>query len=156
MNEPENPYASPSAPHHPSDQLDVRQPVTPAGRGARFANLIIDYLAQVAIGFVLGIVVVVIGGEQGLAFLDETPDLVVGIPIILVYYFVFEATTSRTLGKLVTGTKVVNQDGGPPTLGQIVGRTFCRLIPFDAFSFLGTPPRGWHDSIPKTIVVKTR
>jgi uncharacterized RDD family membrane protein YckC len=156
MNEPDNPYASPSAPQHPSEQFDVRQPVTPAGQGSRFANLIIDYLAQFAISFVLGIVVVVIGGEQGVAFLDGTPGLVIGIPILLAYYFVLEATTSRTLGKLITGTKVVNQDGGTPTLGQIVGRTFCRLIPFEAFSFLGTPPRGWHDSIPKTIVVKTR
>lgn len=40
MNEPENPYARPPVPQHPSDQLDLRQPVTPAGQGARFANLI--------------------------------------------------------------------------------------------------------------------
>lgn len=156
MNESQNPYASPSASLHPSDQHDVRQPVTPAGQGARLANLIIDYLAQIAISFVLGIVVVVIGGEQGAAFLEKMPGRLIGIPILLAYYFVFEATTSRTLGKLITGTKVVNQDGRTPTIGQIVGRTFCRLIPFEAFSFFGTPPRGWHDSIPKTLVVKAR
>ncbi len=156
MNEPQNPYAPPATPQHPSDHLDVRQSVTPAGQGARFANLIIDYLAQFAISFVFGIVVVVIGGEQGAAFLEATPGLLIGIPILLAYYSVCEATTSRTLGKLITGTKVVNQDGGTPTLGQIVGRSFCRLIPFEAFSFLGTSPRGWHDSIPKTFVVKSR
>ena len=156
MDETQNPYASPSTSQYPYDQLEVRQPVTPVGQGARFANLIIDYLAQFAIGFVLGIIIVVIGGEQGAAFLEETPGFLIGIPILVAYYFVLEATTSRTLGKLITGTKVVNQDGGTPTLGQIVGRTLCRLIPFEAFSFFGTPPRGWHDSIPKTFVVKTR
>lgn len=156
MSEPQNPYASPTTPQHPSNYIDDRQAVTPAGQGARFANLIIDYVAHLAIGFVLGIVVVVIGGEKGAAFIDETPGLLIGIPISLAYYLIFEATTSRTLGKLITGTKVVNQDGGTPKFGQIVGRTFCRLIPFEAFSFLGTTARGWHDTIPKTFVVKTR
>lgn len=156
MNEPENPYASPRAPQHLAEEIDVRTPVAPAGQGARFANLIIDNLAQFVISFVFGIVVVVIGGERGVAFLNETPGLVIGLPILLAYYFVFEATTSRTLGKLITGTKVVNAQGRTPTIGQIAGRTFCRLIPFEAFSFFGTPPRGWHDSIPKTFVVKAR
>lgn len=156
MNEPQNPYASPTSLQHSVDHVDVTQAVVPGGQGARFANLIIDYFAQFALGFVVGIVAVIIGGEQAAVFLDETPGLVIGIPILLAYYFVLEATTGRTLGKLITGTKVVNQDGGTPTLGQIAGRTFCRLIPFEAFSFFGTPPRGWHDSIPKTFVVKTR
>lgn len=153
MNDSENPYASPTATEYQPDQLHS---VTPAEQGARFANLIIDYFAQMAIAFVLGVVIGLVGGEEWLVFLDETPDLVFGIPILLAYYIVFEATTSRTLGKIMTGTKVVNEDGGTPSFGQIVGRTFCRLIPFEAFSFFGTPPRGWHDSIPKTIVVKTR
>ena len=156
MNEPVNPYAAPAAPHHLADEIDVQTPVEPAGQGARFANLVIDNLAQFVISFVFGIAVVIIGGERGAAFLNETPGLVIGLPILLAYYFVFEATTSRTLGKLITGTKVVNADGRTPTIGQIAGRTFCRLIPFEPFSFLGTPARGWHDSITKTFVVKAR
>jgi uncharacterized RDD family membrane protein YckC len=155
MNEPRNPYAAPSASLHASEQSDVLPP-TPAGQGARFANFVIDYLAQLAIGFVVGVLIMVIGGQEGADFIEQIPGLFIGTPIFLVYYFVFEATTSRTLGKLITGTKVVNQDGRTPTLGQIAGRTFCRLIPFEAFSFLGALPRGWHDSVPKTFVVKTR
>lgn len=151
-----NPYAAPSATLDQSDPLAGQHPVTPAGHGARFVNFVIDSLAQSAIGFVLGILAIVIGGEEAAAFIEKTPDFFLGVPILLAYYVILEGTTSRTLGKLITGTKVVNEHGGTPTLGQIVGRSFCRLIPFEPFSFLGTPSRGWHDSIPNTMVVKTR
>jgi uncharacterized RDD family membrane protein YckC len=57
---------------------------------------------------------------------------------------------------LITGCKVVNEKGGRPSFGQILGRTFARLIPFEAFSFLGTTGRGLHDSVAKTFVVKCR
>ncbi|MBL8814450.1 MAG: RDD family protein [Planctomyces sp.] len=156
MNQQQNPYASPTDPQHASEQLGDRQRVIPAGQGARFANLIIDYFAQMGVGLVLGIVIVVVGGDEGARFLESTSDILIGLPIALSYYFVCEATTSRTLGKLITGTKVVNKDGGPASIGQIAGRTLCRIIPFEAFSFLGTPTRGWHDSIPGTFVVKSK
>ena len=29
----------------------------------------------------------------------------------------------------------------------------ARLIPFDQLSFLGTIPKGWHDTLSKTVVV---
>jgi len=155
MNDPLNPYSPPSGQQHqPVDS--VPSAVVPAGQGARFANFIIDYIVQFAFGLAFGFAAVEIGGEAGLAFIESVPGLLIGIPVLLAYYFVLEATTSKTLGKLITGTKVVNEDGGKPTVGQIAGRTFCRLIPFEAFSFFGTPTRGWHDRIPKTFVVKTR
>lgn len=156
MSESENPYASPSAPQFSPDQNSPQSLLTRAGQGERFANFIIDYIAQFAISFGLGIVVVLIGGEKGAESLEETPGFFIGIPIFLAYYFVLEATTSRTLGKLLTGTKVVNEAGGTPTLGQVAGRTLCRLIPFEAFTFFGTPPRGLHDSMSSTMVIKTR
>ena len=37
---------------------------------------------------------------------------------------------------------------------DILVRTFCRYIPFEAFTFLGNKsPIGWHDKLSKTIVV---
>lgn len=135
---------------------EYRQALVPAGQGARFLNLIIDYIAQFAISFAFGVVVVIFRGEEGVRFLENTPRIFIGIPILLAYYFACEVTTSRTMGKFVTGTKVVDQFGDPPSVGQVIVRTLCRLIPFEPFSCLGTPPRGWHDSIPKTLVVKTR
>ncbi len=152
LDTPENPDASSNVSH----SQEVQLPILPASRRARFINLSIDYAAQTMISFVFAVVVLVIGGEQGSTFLDEIPGFLIGVIILLTYYFVLESITSRTLGKLVTGTKVVNENGQPPTTTQIACRTFCRLIPFEAISFFNAQPRGLHDSIPKTFVVKTR
>lgn len=129
--------------------------VVPAGKGARFANSIIDSLAQYGISFALGIVVATAGGQAGVEMLESIPPFLIGLPILLLYYFVLEAATGQTLGKMLTGTKVVNDRGGPPSLGQVAGRTFARLIPFEGVSFLMSPT-GLHDSLASTMVVKTR
>ena len=54
---------------------------------------------------------------------------------------------------MITKTRVVTEDGQKPTAMNILGRTACRFIPFDAFSFLGSKAVGWHDSISKTHVI---
>ncbi|MCA9066572.1 MAG: RDD family protein, partial [Planctomycetaceae bacterium] len=73
------------------------------------------------------------------------------------YYVFMEAVFQRSLGKLVTGTMVVAADGSRPSFGKILGRSFARIIPFEAFSFLGSKtPTGWHDTLSGTRVVKTR
>ena len=69
------------------------------------------------------------------------------------YYIVMESVWQRTIGKFLFGTKVVAMDGGKPSFGQVVGRSFARYIPFEALSFLASNPQGWHDSLPKTLVV---
>ncbi|WP_430811892.1 MULTISPECIES: RDD family protein [unclassified Carboxylicivirga] len=69
------------------------------------------------------------------------------------YYFIFEATSGRTLGKLITNTRVVNASGQKPGAGSIALRTLLRFVPFDAFSFLLINIRGWHDAWSKTRVV---
>ena len=48
---------------------------------------------------------------------------------------------------------VVLEDGTKPTTSDIVIRSLCRFIPFEAFSFLGDEGRGWHDSLSDTYVV---
>ena len=75
--------------------------------------------------------------------------------LVLLYYIGFEAVTGRTVGKLVTGTQVVNTNGALPTFGQVVGRSFVRLIPFEPFSFIFLD-RGWHDHWSGTRVVRVR
>lgn len=151
-----NPFAPPVIQSTPQGQYHKRKYVEPAGKGARLGNFLIDYATQYAISFGVIALIVFVFEETGLIFLESLPGKLLGIPIVVSYYFILEVTTGKTLGKLVTGTKVVDEHGQPATAGQILGRSFCRLIPFEAFSFLGNEGRGWHDTIPKTYVVKTR
>lgn len=53
------------------------------------------------------------------------------------YFFGFETLTKgRSIGKFITGTKVVTLEGEIPTANVFLKRSFCRIIPFEAFSFL--------------------
>jgi uncharacterized RDD family membrane protein YckC len=66
---------------------------------------------------------------------------------------VLESWTQQTLGKRITGTKVVNRFGGKPTIARIIGRTLCRSIPLEYLSFL-VRNDGVHDLLSGTRVVK--
>lgn len=70
------------------------------------------------------------------------------------HYVLFEAIFGRTPGKLITGTRtrVVT---AKPGFGQIIGRRFARLVPFEPFSFL-VSSGGWHDRWSGTRVVRVR
>ncbi|MEX0793194.1 MAG: RDD family protein, partial [Pirellulaceae bacterium] len=131
-------------------------------QNTRLANFIIDSILIYMLSFAVGIVVAVVaiaGGADiqspGFAVWDLVAQ-VLALLVIVAYFVVMEAATGRTLGKLITGTKVVNAQGRAPTLGQIVGRSFARMIPFEPFSYFGKEPRGWHDTLSKTYVVKAR
>jgi uncharacterized RDD family membrane protein YckC len=74
--------------------------------------------------------------------------------IYVSYCFFFELLISQTIGKLIFGTIVISQDTlSKPTIAQIFIRSICRIIPFEAFSYINSRPCGWHDSISNTIVV---
>ncbi len=79
-----------------------------------------------------------------------------GFFVLVLYYLSSEALFGRTLGKLVTRTRVVSESGGPATFWQLLMRTLYRLMPFEGFSFLATRRPGWHDRWSKTRVVLTR
>ncbi|MFT3793612.1 RDD family protein [Flavobacterium sp.] len=135
-----------------------------APHGLRIANLVIDYLAITGVSFVFGLVVGIMGmrldGSIEPSFLDEMNKLqeyLLGIVIAMGYYAGFELLTGgRTLGKLITGTIAVTENGELPSYRTLLIRNLCRCIPFDALSFLGSPCRGWHDSISKTCVVRKK
>jgi uncharacterized RDD family membrane protein YckC len=69
------------------------------------------------------------------------------------YYTFMETKYQKTIGKFITKTKVVNKNGTKPKDGEILQRTFCRLIPFDRISFLFTP-NGFHDRLSGTTIIK--
>jgi hypothetical protein len=59
----------------------------------------------------------------------------------------------RTIGKFATDSVVINQYAETPDDGPLIGRSFSRLVPFEALSCLSD--RGWHDTWSKTYVVTT-
>ncbi|MES2672479.1 MAG: RDD family protein [Pseudomonadota bacterium] len=162
-----NPYHAPAAQIAdalPQELLEIE----PAGRWRRFFTLLIDYFCFTLLELVGWALYVAShygqGAESMLAALEgllEEPSRVrdygIGLGVMLTYYIAMEGFFGFTVGKLITGTRVVTEDGGRPRWGQIVGRSFARLIPFEPLSVLFSnrkQRRGWHDSLPKTYVVR--
>lgn len=132
-----------------------------ASNGSRFLNYILDLivfiLILILIGFVLGIFIGLFGMTGISVWISSIGDLgwnCIIIVISIVYYTLMEGFFGRSLGKFITGTIVVDENGERPDFGTIFKRSLCRLIPFDALSFLGS--RGWHDSISDTYVVNKK
>lgn len=129
-----------------------------ASKGRRFANMLIDTIA---------IYVMIFAGVflTGVVFPDFIDGLVnamdhpvwsrlFGAFLFFLFYVVMEwGTKGKTIGKFVTNTRVVKDDGTPLTLATIARRSASRLVPFEAFSFLGSNERGWHDRWSDTAVV---
>ena len=128
--------------------MDGKQ-CAPASIGLRIANFIVDSILQFFFAMVLSLILAIFVHDffkVGVFFYL--------VSLLQIYYIFFEGTWQRTPGKWITGTKVVRKDGHAPTFGQVLGRSFSRLVPFEVLSFLvGPNPRGWHDRFTKTLVV---
>jgi len=134
-----------------------------ASKSKRFANYFIDritfYLFFIVIVFITAIIAELLGSESVLQVLYDLENLnplldtLITWIIFVVFYFILESISQRTIGKLITQTKVVLENGEKPTPETIIIRSLCRIIPFEPFSFLGELPKGWHDTLSKTYVV---
>jgi hypothetical protein len=119
----------------------------PVSKFSRFVNWLLDLILVSIIslsnvnllsqGFIF----------EDIPFLNEDPSWFVSLNLII-YYLFFEVVFLQTVGKLHNNSFVAYKDN---RFSRIIGRTLCRLIPFEAFSFLGK--KGWHDSLSGTQVV---
>ncbi|MCY0978981.1 RDD family protein [Chryseobacterium wangxinyae] len=92
---------------------------------------------------------------EQLANLGKVADIFITSILFFFYIFILEyLTKGRSIGKFATGTKVIMIDGTAPTAKDYFIRNICRLVPFDALSFLGE--NGWHDSWSDTRVINTK
>ena len=120
--------------------------------GTRFVNFLIDFIVWLVLAFIISFII-------GLFIQPTDQGMISLIGYILIfgtfiaYYALMEIKFQKTIGKFVTKTKVVKMNGEKPTDGDIITRTFCRLIPFDRLSFLFVK-NGIHDFLSKTKVVK--
>lgn len=123
----------------------------------RLLNLIVDFITIIFIWIALSSVLIVLGVEQ--FYVDQngvqTPliSLIIFVPIFWSYYIICESVFQRTLGKVLTKTKVVDQNNSKPAFGQILGRTFSRSIPFEYLSYI-VSRNGIHDRLSGTYVVR--
>jgi len=147
-----NPYAPPQS---VVADRDAVPDMVPAGKWIRFLGFFIDYLCYMGISFVFGLILALTAGAQAAqGALAGAGQFFFGLAIYLCFYLFFEGIWQRTPGKFLFGTRLVSQDGQPIPFPRLLGRTFARLIPFEAFSFFGR--RGWHDSLSGTMVVKVK
>lgn len=124
-----------------------------ANKRTRFLNLVIDSI----IFWILHIILILTFGDHIKGFIGEDSALKNFAFFLFEYFlynFIFELAFSRTPGKLLTGTKVIDEKEGKPNFKSFLIRNVCRLIPFDAFSFIFIT-QGWHDSFSKTTVINT-
>lgn len=84
--------------------------------------------------------------------------------LVLLYYFVFEAATQATIGKLLLGLRVKARDGSRPSVGAIALRTLLRLLDWLPLFYLvgfisllatGTRRQRLGDLAAKTIVARS-
>ncbi|MGB1407363.1 RDD family protein [Alloalcanivorax venustensis] len=102
--------------------------VEPASKWLRLLNLLIDYIAFWVLGLVVGMVIIYVFGMENAHWLEGGSGFAIGILVPLAYYILVEGATGRTLGKLVTGTRVVNAAGGDAVFqantGSITGQVY--------------------------------
>ena len=128
----------------------------------RLLNLVIDIIALILILVIIGLFAGVLAllGYDGLALwfgqMDSLTDRIVTTAVMVLYLFTMENFTQKTAGKYVTGTMVVMEDGSKPDSRACIIRALCRIIGLEALSFLGSYPRGWHDTASGTYVVDAK
>jgi uncharacterized RDD family membrane protein YckC/type II secretory pathway pseudopilin PulG len=122
--------------------------VLPASLVQRFANHLIDGFAMYLFAFAVAI--------PAYFLFNETAGAFVVVIAFFSYHLIFEVLFQKTIGKMLTGTKVVNVTGERASFLALLGRTLARYIPFEPLSFLfygSYPTKGWHDRLSRTLVV---
>lgn len=136
-----------------------------ATKWMRFFNILIDRIAFNCIFLALGFLGGILDGIFGiyyftkffykLAELGRVADIIITSVIFFFYIFLIEYfTKGRSLGKYITGTKVIMTDGKEPTISDYFMRNIIRLVPFDAYLFLEKMDGTIAGVIPELLTLK--
>lgn len=140
-----------------------------ASQGQRFLNWLIDnLLMNYGLSYLTGIVIGIILRELAPDFLSKLAysatsfsfdillfTLLVGYFNYIIYYTLCEKLfKGYTLGKIITGSRAIRQDGQELTFKNALLRSLARCVPFEVFSGFSTLT--WHDSWTNTMVIKSR
>jgi uncharacterized RDD family membrane protein YckC len=114
--------------------------------GLRFVHIIVDYFILVIITYLIG----------AIPAINNTLLSLLNLITILsypVFYAVMEYKFQQTPGKMLTNYVVIDKFANKPDFKTCLLRTLIRFVPFEAFSCLSSPSRGWHDRWTSTYVV---
>lgn len=131
-----------------------------ASRGQRFVNMLIDrvffyVLWRWVFAIPLARLIVALNIDLENSVERFIFFYITAIVIDIFFYSLLEtATGGRTIGKFVTRTRAVYEDGTRLDFRRALLRTICRIVPFDAFSALGDPSYPWHDRWSHTYVIQ--
>ena len=139
-----------------------------ASTGQRFLNYLIDnvlmnyglaYATGAAVGYLISIIAPEFAYRIFVAQESQVALYAFGYLVVIFNYMVYYTACEKlfkgyTLGKLITGSRAVKDDGTELTFKNALLRTLSRLVPFEPFSGFGGHP--WHDNWTRTMVVKTR
>lgn len=108
-----------------------------ADKNVRLGNLIIDGLVIFTIQLLISLLFS--ASDSASAFIVNILSAGSFIQIAFLYYLIFESINGKTLGKMVTGTIVVNKSGVKPSFLRILFRSILRITQWNIISlFLGT------------------
>lgn len=124
----------------PYISLENFELVSYTSRGHRLVHYLVDMLFVTTISFNW------LSRSEEMAILSS----LVTWANILIYYLLSELMFRQTLAKILTNSCVVAPYGNMNAL-RVTGRSFARLIPFDALSFLWNGD--WHDRASGSTVV---
>jgi uncharacterized RDD family membrane protein YckC len=153
----ENSYTAPDQNVNILDEEN--QSLVQASSGKRFGNYLID---RILIYILWRIFFATIGSRFVLLMVSDSDTTItlwfkIYLMVVLTDLFLYTAIEylgrGKTIGKLITGTRAVNEDGTYISLKTALLRSLSRMIPFEPFSALGATSYPWHDRWTKTYVV---
>lgn len=157
----------PEQPTTLADELKNFDQYSDATLGQRLINFFLDLaVSHFSLGQLLSYIVAVISGiyiRNTLTIYAMGLEITVPMfsyELLLISYVVYYTVCEKlfkgyTLGKLLSGTRAVRNDGRELTFRDAFFRSLIRLIPFDPFS-IWVGNGFWHDSWTKTRVIKVR
>ncbi|MEJ5104451.1 RDD family protein [Chryseobacterium sp. MYb328] len=132
-----------------------------ASLGIRFLNNLIDLFILIILNLIITMISDILYALTDIEYFYFYGNSAVWWQFLIgnincfIYYFSMENfLNGRTIGKYITGTKVISTDATKPTTQQIIYRNLARLVPFDGLSFFGV--NGWHDSWTDTRVINIK
>jgi uncharacterized RDD family membrane protein YckC len=97
--------------------------------GVRIGVALIDLALLFGLLVVLSATIGEASVGDGFSFyLNSYADAALYLGLVLVYYFALEATIGQTVGKLLTGVRVVRADAARPSVGAVAIRTVVRVV----------------------------